>query len=106
MSGPRTEAGRALLRSDFDTTGWGPRMVRERVTEGVLAIEAEARAAAEAERDALRDALGRVRTYVAGNLAAWDTGLTLRTATTAAQRLEVAYADIYRKVLRVIDGDG
>lgn len=41
---PRTEAGRALLRSDFDTTGWGPRLVREHVTKAVLAIEAEAAA--------------------------------------------------------------
>ena len=40
-----TEAGRRLLRSDFDTTGWGPSMVRRHVTEAVAAIEAEAVAA-------------------------------------------------------------
>jgi hypothetical protein len=44
MTEPTTEAGKRLLRSDFDTTGWGPRMVREHVTRAVFAIEAEARA--------------------------------------------------------------
>lgn len=38
-----TEAGKRLLASDFDTTGWGPSTVRRHVTEAVLAIEAEAR---------------------------------------------------------------
>lgn len=49
MSEPTTEAGRTLLRSDFDATGWGPNVVREHVERAILAIEAEA-AAQERER--------------------------------------------------------
>ena len=43
MTDPTTPTGKRLLASDFDTTGWGPRVVREYVTEAVLAIEREAR---------------------------------------------------------------
>lgn len=46
---PATEAGKRLLASDFDTTGWGPSTVRRHVVEAVAAIEAEAVAARNAE---------------------------------------------------------
>jgi hypothetical protein len=55
MTEPRTEAGKGLLRSDFDTTGWGPSVVREHVTKAVFAIEDEAAAH---ERARLRARLG------------------------------------------------
>lgn len=51
MIEPRTAAGKQLLRSDFDTTGWGPSVVREHVHRAVAAIEAEAAAM---ERQRLR----------------------------------------------------
>ena len=58
-SEPTTEAGKALLRSDFDTTGWGPRVVRDYVTDAIILIEAEA---AQQERERLRTKFLRLLT--------------------------------------------
>lgn len=46
--------------------------------------------------------LALVRRYVSGNLEAWSTN-TNPDPRSMADMLEVAYADIYRKVLNVID---
>lgn len=41
---PITEAGRSLLRSDFDTTAWGPSVVRDNIASAIVAIEKQAMA--------------------------------------------------------------